>query len=158
MSRFVKILLAAGMVLSLAACAQKEEAAVTEDTQTASETDTQNPAMNFAGTYAAVRPFITVACKGKDEVEIEVHWGSSASQSAEWKMSGKFDPETLTVTYNDCTKKELEFNEDGEVEKETVVYTNGKGTITFKEGEKSSLTWQDDQENAAEDLVFEYAN
>ena len=152
----MKILLAAGMVLSLSSCAQKQEAAVSDDPPTAE--DLQNPAMNFAGTYAAVRPFITVACKGADEVEIEVNWGSSAWQTAEWKMSGKFDPETLTVAYNDCTKKELEFNEDGEVEKETVVYTDGKGTITFKEGEKPSLTWQDDQENAAEDLVFEYAN
>ena len=50
------------------------------------------------------------------------------------------------------------FNEDGSVASENVVYENGKGTITFSEGEKLSLTWDDAEEDIAADMVFEYAS
>ena len=30
-------------------------------------------------------------------------------------MSGEFDEESLTVTYSDCTRKDVVFNEDGSI-------------------------------------------
>ena len=87
--------------------------------------------------------------------KISVTWGSSAAEHSEWTMSGEFDEESLTVTYSDCTRKDVVFNEGGSIKSETVGYENGKGKIIFSEDGGLSLTWQDDTEHAADDMVFE---
>jgi len=120
---------------------------------TSTEEDGQNPVMNFIGTYACGRAGMEVQAEGMDGARILVHWGSSAWESANWEMSGRLDPDTLVLTYADCKKTIVTFAEDGESSTETVEYENGTGTITFN-GTDYSLTWQDDQENAAEGMVF----
>ena len=72
-------------------------------------------------------------------------------------MSGTFDPETLQFEYHDCVKTDYKYKDDGDVESQEEVYTGGHGFMFFKEGDPLSLTWQDDQEKVAEDMVFEYA-
>ena len=117
--------------------------------------DGQNPVMNFVGTYASGRCSILVEPDGDENAKFTVMWGSSAAETTEWTMSGKLNTETLTVDYTDCVKKNLVFNQDGNVETEDVVYENGTGTITF---DGSTLIWVDNEENAAEDMVFEYVS
>ena len=84
-------------------------------------------------------------------------WSSSAWENSTWMMSGTFDPETLQFEYHDCVKTDYKYKDDGDVESQEEVYTGGHGFMFFKEGDPLSLTWQDDQEKVAEDMVFEYA-
>lgn len=125
------------------------------ETKAEDEGDTQNPTMNFVGTYAKDRCSILVEAQGQNNAKFTVMWGSSAAEHSEWTMSGKLDTETLTVDYTDCVKKDVVFKEDGTIDTETVIYENGTGTFKF---DGSTLTWTDNNENAADGMVFEYAN
>lgn len=125
------------------------------DVKKEGQEDGQNPVMNFIGTYAKDRCSILVEADGDENAKFTVWWGSSAAEHAEWTMSGKLDTETLTVDYTDCVKKDVVFKEDGTVDTETVEYENGTGTFKF---DGSTLTWTDNNENAADGMVFEYAN
>ena len=117
--------------------------------------DGQNPIMNFVGTYAKDRASILVEADGMQESKFTIMWGSSAAEHSEWTMTGVLNTETLTVDYTDAVKKNVVFNEDGTVASEEVVYENGKGSFKF---EGSTLTWTDEEEHAADDMVFEYAS
>lgn len=173
MKKWITMLLVLVMLFSLAACSAKEpeqkDAAPAEATADAAETtetaqpeadaeDGQNPIMNFVGVYACDRASILVeATDQADGVKFTVTWGSSAAEHSEWVMTGKFDAEKLTVAYEDCTRTDIVFKEDGTVDSETVVYENGTGTITFSDADGLTLTWDDAMEHMADDMVFEYA-
>ena len=115
-------------------------------------------AKRFVGRWGCGRATIDITDRGDDGYNVRITWGSSAAENAEWVMSGKFDPETLTVAYTDCVKTVYVWNEQGEIDSETVEYENGEGTITFTDGEALSLTWDDAQEHIADGTVFEYAS
>lgn len=121
------------------------------------EEDGQNPIMSFIGPYACGRAIMKVEADGMDGARISVTWGASAFESGEWKMSGKFDVDTLTVEYADCVKKDVVYKDEGEIESETVEYENGTGRITFREGDPLALVWEDDMEHIADDSVFEWS-
>lgn len=158
MKKMLSLLLALTMLFALAACAAKTEPAGSEPAGSepagsadAAEPDGQNPIMNFVGDYASGRAAIHVEADGADGAKFFVTWGSSASEHSEWTMSGKFDPDTLTVEYTDCVREDVTFAEDGSVASEVVVYENGFGTIHFENGD---LYWKDDEEHMADDMVF----
>ena len=155
MNRWIALLLAVMMTLSLADCAGKNEpAGSAEPAGTAvSEEEGQNPMMNFVGNYTCDRAAMLVEAEGSENAKITVTWGSSAWEHSEWTMSGKLDTETLTVDYTDCVRRDIVYNEDGTIESETVVYENGAGTITFS-AEDYSLTWDDAEEHAADGMIF----
>lgn len=155
MKKMICLIAVLVMVFSLCACGAKDAAPAGSE---AAAEDGQNPVMNFIGVYGHDRASIMVEADGMENAKITVTWGSSAAENAEWVMSGKFDPETLTVQYTDCVKTVYVWNEQGEVESETVEYENGEGTITFTDGEALSLTWDDAQEHIADGTVFEYAS
>ncbi len=156
MKKIICLIAVLVMVFSLAACAAKEAAPA--GSEAAAEEDGQNPVMNFIGVYGHDRASVMVEADGSDGAKITVTWGSSAAENSEWVMSGKFDPETLTVAYTDCVRTDYVWNEKGEIDSETVAYENGEGTITFTDGEALSLTWDDAQEHIADGTVFEYAS
>ena len=146
MKKLKKLILAGIMMCALCGCSPKAE-------------DGQNPVMNFVGNYASGRASMLVEATDMNHgTKISVTWGSNAAEHSEWTMSGEFDEESLTVTYSDCTRKDVVFNEDGSIKSETVGYENGKGKIIFSEDGGLSLTWQDDTEHAADDMVFEYVS
>ena len=118
--------------------------------------DGQNPIMNFVGSYGYNRANIFIGAEGQDGASATVTWGSSAAENSTWVMSGTFDPETLTFSYNDCVKTDYVYNEDGKVESQEEVYTGGHGTMVFSEGDPLTLTWNDDQEHIADGTVFEF--
>ncbi len=118
------------------------------------EEDGQNPVMNVIGPYASGRARAMVEADGMENARISIEWGASAWELAKWVMSGRFDPETMTVSYTDCVKSILVYKEDGSLESETIEYENGTGTIVF-DGE-NSFTWKGDQ-SEQEDLVFEWS-
>ena len=118
--------------------------------------DGQNPVMNFVGNYACDRANIFVECNGDDGARMTVTWGSSAWDDSEWIMTGTFDTGTLQFEYHDCVRTDYKYKEDGEVEAAEEVYTGGHGFMQFTEGDTLTLIWQDDQENVADGMVFEY--
>ncbi len=131
-----------------------ESAAGSETESADASEDGQNPVMNFVGPYMAGRASLNVECSGSDGASFTIHWGSSATISTEWTMSGTFDSETNSVSYTDCKKKTTVYTSEGELESEDVEYENGTGTMHFNED--YTITWQDDMENAGEGLVFEF--
>ena len=133
------------MSLCLAACGSKTEEAADEG---------QNPAMNFVGDYVCDRADIYIAAEGEDGMNATVTWGGSAWATTVWTMSGTFDAETLQFEYHDCVKTDYEYDDAGDVTKEEEVYTGGHGFMTFTESDTLSLTWQDDQEHAADGMTF----
>lgn len=163
MKKTIALLLALGTLLALAGCVEKktdvppENTAVSEETTSPAPQETQgeerNPAEDFLGSYGVGRANMDVEADGAEGVKITVTWGSSAWEKVQWTMSGELDPETLTVEYADCVKTELRFNEQDELDETAVIYENGTGRIRFSAGDHSA-TWEDDMENAAEDLVF----
>lgn len=118
--------------------------------------DGQNPVMNIIGKYGCDRATMTIEAQGTDEAKINVTWGSSAWEYAEWNMVGKFDDATNTVTYTNCEKKVVTFSDEGVVDKETVEYTDGTGSI--KVNDDYSLEWTDDKEHIADGSKFVFAN
>ena len=155
MKKMICLITALVMVFSLCACgAQDAKPAGSE----VLPDDGQNPVMNFIGVYGHDRASVMVEPDGMEGAKITVTWPSSASENAEWVMSGEFDAETLTVHYTDCVKTVFIWNEQGEIDSQTVAYENGEGTVTFTEGETLSLTWDDAQEHIADGTVFEYAS
>ena len=136
------------------------EAKKEDTTETTEQSDDgQSALMNFIGKYGSGRCTIEVnTLEGQDgTAEIRVSWSGSANSYSEWKMTGKFDDDKLTVDYKDCVKKEITMKEDGSVDTENVIYENGTGTFTFKEGKNGlELTWDDKKESAADGMTFTY--
>ena len=116
----------------------------------------QNPAMNFIGNYACDRASIYIGAEGSDGMNATVTWGSSAWEYSSWTMSGTFDPETLRFEYHDCVRTDYVYDDNGEETSQAEVYTGGHGFMFFAEGDTLTLTWQEDQENIADGMVFEY--
>ena len=151
MKQLTKILAAAVLGCTIAACGSKPA----EAPAGAAGGDGQNPVMNVVGDYQADRCSVHVEADGTDGARISVHWGSSASESAEWTMSGTFDTENHSVYYQDGVKKNVVYGSDGKITSEEEVYTGGHGTFIFN-AENNTLTWEEDQEHIADGMVFEY--
>ena len=117
----------------------------------------QNPVMGFIGPYAYGSAGMYIEAGGGHDARVSVAWGNSTGKRSEWTMSGPFDEKTLTITYLNCVRKDLVFNENGDIESETTAYENGTGTITFLEGEDVSLVWKDDQDHMADNAVFTWS-
>ena len=117
----------------------------------------QNPVMGFIGPYAYGSAGMYIEAGGGHDARVSVAWGNSTGKRSEWTMSGPFDEKTLTITYSNCVRKDLVFNENGDIESETTAYENGTGTITFLEGEDVSLVWKDDQDHMADNAVFTWS-
>ena len=135
----------------------KKEETTEAQTEASNDNSGQNPVMNLIGNYVSDRAAITVSCTGEDEAAFFVTWSSSASTHSEWTMSGKFNTENNTVSYTNCTRKTIEFNEDGSVANEIIDYENGSGTFEFVNSDgATALKWNDDVEAVASEMVFEY--
>ena len=136
--------------LGLSACGSKSEEPAADEGQ--------NPAMNYVGNYVCGRAAILIGATDEENgMNAIVTWSSSAAENSTWVMSGTFDAETLQFEYRDCVKTDYVYGEDGNVASQEEVFTGGHGIMTFAEGDPLTLTWQEDQEHAADDMVFEYA-
>lgn len=151
--KLIAIMLSLVLALSFTACGGAGGAATEEP----AADDGQNPIMNFIGNYANGRATIFIsATDSENGASAVVNWSSSAFEYSSWVMSGTFDSETLQFEYHDCVKTDYVFEDGKEEPAATEVYTGGHGFMTFKDGDPLTLTWQDDQENIADDAVFEY--
>ena len=117
--------------------------------------DWQNPVMNYVGEYQCDRANATVECFGYDEAWVTIEWGSSAWEMTRWIIVGPLDPDTGRITYENCSKANLIYDDAGEVKSEERVYDNGTGTIIFRDD--GSFIWHEDQPESGNDMVFEWA-
>ena len=81
----------------------------------------------------------------KGEYKVTVTRKNAAGEKTKWVFYGSFDGEGK-LSYTKCEKT-------SETEGEAV-YKDGRGTLLFDK-ETKRLTWKDEKENVAKDLVFE---
>ena len=165
--RIIALLMAAVMVLMMFSGCAKGGAAGNEGSEsetsgnetkeeTSAEEDGQNPVMNYVGKYGCGRATAEVTAEGTDGAKVVITWAGSAFENSEWVMTGTFDSDKQLFSYTDCVKTDYVYKDEGVVESKTVVYTDGQGTMQFTDD--LTFTWQDDKENAGEDMVFKYAS
>ena len=140
--------LTAALVLSMAACgsapAKTEPAAesqVAEIVETPAE-EGQNPVMNFVGVYSTDYSMeALVEAEGMENAKITVTYAGSPWFHTQTVMSGRFDPETLTMEFSNATLTELNYNSDGSVAVEKISYVDGGGKAVFnQEGNTLTIT------------------
>ncbi len=153
--KILSLALTGALVLSIAACttsntttATSEPAPVAEVTSVevkpaeASETvvEEQPAAPDFTGTWAeelSGRGYITFTPAGENTYNVEVHWGSSAFESANWNMTATYYDSTGLCEYSDCTYYIRTYTDEENYTDETV-YTDGAGYFYFEDGK---LCW-----------------
>ena len=148
-AKLLALVMAITMVLSLglSACGSKSKEPPKEP----------NPVTDFVGNYTCDRASIFIGVINEtDGANALVNWSSSAWENSVWVMTGTYDAETSKFEYHDCVRTDYVYNENGEVESQEEVYKGGHGFMTFKKGDPKTLTWQDDQDHVADDMVFEY--
>ena len=118
--------------------------------------DVQDAIMNYVGTYVCDRANIRIEAEEPGVVKATVHWASSVSEDTEWVLTGAFDDNTLTMSYEGGTQTHYVYASNGEIDKEEVVYTDGTGTIKFEDGDPITLTWNDAKEHVADGMTFEF--
>ena len=149
MKKMICMLLAACLVFAVVAFGTEPE--TTGETEIS---DWQNPVMNYIGEYQCGRAHALVECSGKEDARITIEWGGSAWETAQWDITGRLDPETMTVKYSDCTKQIITYGENGEVKGEETEFEDGTGTIVFNDD--GTFTWHDEQSASETDMVFEW--
>ena len=120
----------------------------------------QNPVMNYVGFYVCDRANVFIeATDSENGASANVTWSSSAWENSTWVMTGTFDADEQRFEYHDCVRTDYEYDDAGDVKSQTETYTGGHGFMFFEDGDDgvTRLTWQDDQENVADGMVFEYA-
>ena len=134
------------------AAAATEEAPPAEDT----ESDTQNPAMNYIGAYTDENgkgySLLIQATDGVDGVFVTVgHTSEDGFDYSAWQMNGKIKDNV--ITYENAIRVNESYDpesENGVTQEE--IYTDGTGS--FEISSDSKITWKDDKENEGEGLVF----
>ena len=108
------------------------EPQLTETAETAAEDSGQNPVMNFVGVYSTeYSTEALVEAEGAENARITVTYAGSPWFHNQTVMSGRFDPETLTVEFGNATLTEYTYASDGSVAEEKTSYTDGKGYAVF---------------------------
>ncbi len=161
--KFLSIVMVSFMALQIVACGEADVAsAEVPETEKVAETDTaeivetqipqsadQAQAADFEGQYYAGDGNLSILKQEDGGYLIEVWWGINAAQHGEWVMHGKYDG-TDTITYSDCVKHEYTLNENGEVDTDETIYSDGTGSIKIVD--TSTIMWTDDMEHIADDV------
>ncbi|WP_022767408.1 MULTISPECIES: hypothetical protein [unclassified Butyrivibrio] len=173
--KFLSIVMVSFMALQIVACGEADvasaevpeaenvaETEVAQETEKPAEADTaeivetqipqsadQAQASDFEGQYYAGDGNLSILKQEDGGYLIEVWWGINAAQHGEWVMHGKYDG-TDTITYSDCVKHEYTLNENGEVDTDETIYSDGTGSIKIVDA--STIMWTDDMEHIADDV------
>ena len=109
----------------------------------------------FEGRWGAGRCSIEISPED-DGYRVFVQWGNSAADSIEWEYTCLYDEELDgLVSVGEATKADVFYDENGEISDTELFYSDGVATFTLDEND--GLHWNDEIENAGEDLVFERA-
>lgn len=118
---------------------------------TAIDENQKTPAEDYLGSWQCGRCSITISQKG-DSYPVNIIWGSSASESAEWSYLCRYDEETATLICDSGAKMANVVYDDNGKEKETVLYSDGSGSFKVR---GDILTWTDNKEDRGKDMIFE---
>ena len=156
-------LLSLALVLSLSACgsarpAQTEapaaEPQATAGAETPAEDSGQNPVMNFVGVYSTeYSTEALVEAEGAENARITVTYAGSPWFHNQTVMSGRFDPETLTVEFSNATLTEYTYASDGSVTEEKTSYTDDKGYAVFNPAD-NTLTITEEFQSGNMETVY----
>lgn len=127
------------LAFSLAGCGSEpaETAAPAAEPQATEEVlpaadDGQNPVMNFVGVYHLEDSVeALVEAEGKENAKITVTAAFSPWFQTQTVMSGRFDPDTLTMAFTNAALTEYTYASDGSVTEEKPSYTDGAGKAVF---------------------------
>ena len=89
------------------------------------------------------------------KLTVTIHDQDDSNKTSVWKMSGKLNTANGTLIYNNCTKTNFSYDENGSIVSKNVAYDNGQGKVVIANG---MITWNDYQEHAADDMTFISAN
>ncbi len=117
---------------------------------TAIDENQKTPAGDYPGSWQCGRCSITISKNG-DSYTVDIRWGSSAAESAEWSYICRYDKETATLICDGNAKmSDVVYDENGN-KKETVLYSDGSGSFKVR---GDVLTWTDNKENRGNDMIF----
>ena len=119
----------------------------------------QNPMMNYIGNYVNGSATMNVSCIGKDKASITITKENSKEDGFSWSMSGPVSvgDESITVSYDNCTKKFLEYSDNGDVKCIITEYENGSGTVEFLFSDNNAY-WHDGVDGVYADSAFTFSN
>lgn len=120
---------------------------------TVESSDSATEGFPYSGRYYGDRCCIDLEADGQNKVKIKASWGGSATECAEWTMTGDYDKETNMITYTDGVMKNVKYSAANTVEKEDTVYSDGTGTLIFNTT-GDNFTWTDKKDNVADGLIF----
>lgn len=125
----------------------------------------QSSETGFAGEYAyffdfnggwsdstSGRCYMEIISQNDKYYEILIDWANSASENTHWEFMAEYDANRGCLVYQNGQRTEQYFPDGGGTVQETVVYTDGSGTIYPEDGR---LYWNDYKENAGSNCVFE---
>ena len=118
------------------------------------EVDGQNPVMNFVGPYVCGGYSVFVEAEGAKKGRISITTSQSATELAEWTITGDFDTETLSINYKNGVKTLYVTGDDGLIKSTETVYEDGTGTVAFTE--EGMLSWVDEKEHVADGMLFAF--
>ena len=169
MNKKIRILLLSCAMLLLAACGTSTQAPAEQPSEVPQQPaeassepvvaeDGQNPVMNFVGKYHAGDSIeALVEADGADGARITVTYAGSPWFQNRTVMSGAFDAETLTVDFSNAALTEYTYNSQGNVEEETVSYSDGKGRAVFHP-EDNTLTITEEYPSGELETVYSWGS
>ncbi|MCQ2546761.1 MAG: hypothetical protein MJ161_04340 [Clostridia bacterium] len=86
-----------------------------------------------------------------DCVTVDVFWAGSATETTEWTMHATINEDNQLV-YNDCVKKLIVTDEDGNTVSEDTQYTDGEGY--FEYADNGELKWTGAQDEDCRECIF----
>ncbi|MCR4688735.1 MAG: hypothetical protein K5745_04185 [Saccharofermentans sp.] len=176
MNKKIMAVVAAGSMLFMTACSEASDAsesliestsesvvATTATTTTTTTTTETYPTMGiepeysfYNGTYECERADVELMIDETGFAYITVTWADSASSEARWTMSGDYDEASNSISYSDCIMSLVNYNDDGQIDHEEELFTDGTGVIQLSDD--ATLTWQEDVNNQADGMVFTKVN
>lgn len=130
------------------------ETAITEEPETEPPVSEAPDPETFTGEWVDInseRCFMVITCEDGVNYDIEITWGHTASESAQWLFSGTYDAEEEGIVYSG-KRLLVVYDEDG-TRGETVNYDDGTGVIYI--GRNGKLYWEDHKEDWGADCTFE---
>lgn len=106
----------------------------------------------YPGTYVCGRAVINIKRDGQF-YDVNITWSNTAAEHTEWTYVCCYDQGSGSLMANgNGTKETIGFNRNGNVEYSYTEYTDGSAQFMLDGGE---LIWEDLEENAGSDMVFE---
>ena len=111
-------------------------------------------AQAFAGRWGCGRATIDIIERENGSFGVEITWGSSAWECAEWRYACAYDGIRHEMrNYEPGVMDVVTYGEDGEVASRITEYEDGAATFTI-DGD-GMLIWNDAKENAGDGMRFE---